>query len=151
MGQANNSFENQANRTNANIYNSANMNMGAVNNAMNLNAQQLNAQQALNAQQMNNATNLYQHNQDQQQNAALQAGRDQLGAGATYLGAAQQQGQNDYNNTWGNVGNTLGVAGSVLGAFSDEKLKHYRECSKKVVIRSPNSIKKLKFVKEGTK
>jgi hypothetical protein len=35
------------------------------------------------------------------------------------------------------------------GLFSDERLKHYRECSKKVVVRSPSKIQELKFVKKG--
>ena len=74
-----------------------------------------------------------------------------MNAGAAIMTGQQQKGQQDYNNTWGNWGNALGIGGSILGAFSDEQLKHYKECSRKVVIRSPKSIQKLKFVKEGTK
>ena len=58
------------------------------------------------------------------------------------MSAAQQEGQNVYNRTWGNV------AGWTGGLFSDEKLKHYKECSKKVVTRSPSKIQALKYVKK---
>ena len=35
------------------------------------------------------------------------------------------------------------------GLFSDERLKHYKECSKKVVVRSPSKIKALKYTPKG--
>ena len=35
------------------------------------------------------------------------------------------------------------------GLFSDERLKHYRECSKKVVVRTPSKIQTLKFTQKG--
>ena len=35
------------------------------------------------------------------------------------------------------------------GLFSDERLKHYKECSKKVVVRSPSKIKALKITTKG--
>ena len=35
------------------------------------------------------------------------------------------------------------------GLFSDERLKHYKECSKKVVVRSPSKIKALKIETKG--
>ena len=121
MGQANSAYENQANRANSNIYNSANMNLGA----------------------MNNATNTYGQNMAQQQNSMTAANNAGVSAMGTQMGAAQQEGQNEYNRKWGNWGAGLGLL------TSDEKLKHYKECSKKVVIKSPNSIQKLKFVKEN--
>ena len=129
MGQANSAYENQANRANSNIYNSAQMN----------------------ANQMNNATNVYGQNMAQQQNSMTAANNAGVSAAGTKMGAAQTEGQAEYDRTWGNWGNGLGIGGSLLKAFSDEDLKHYRECSKKVTIRSPKSIEKLKFVKEGTK
>lgn len=123
MGQANNAFENQANRANSNIYNSAGMN----------------------ANQMNNAANTYGQNMAQQQNAMTAANNAGVSATGTKMGAAQTEGQNEYERKWGNWGNALGIGGSLLKSFSDEDLKHYRECSKKVTVRSPKSIQKLKF------
>ena len=123
MGQANNAFENQANRANSNIYSSAGMN----------------------ANQMNNATNTYGQNMAQQQNAMTAANNAGVSATGTKMGAAQTEGQNEYERKWGNWGNALGIGGSLLKSFSDEDLKHYRECSKKVTVRSPKSIQKLKF------
>jgi hypothetical protein len=102
----------------------------------------------LNANQMNNATNTYGQNMAQRQNSMTAANNAGLSAAGTKMGAAQTEGQNEYERTWGNWGNALGIGGSVLKAFSDEDLKHYRECSKKVTIRSPKSIQKLKFVQK---
>ena len=84
-----------------------------------------------------------------QQNARNQANMAGVNAYGTMMGAAQNEGQAEYDRRWGNAGNTFGIIGSTLKAFSDEDLKHYRECSKKVTIRSPKSIEKLKFSKEG--
>ena len=64
------------------------------------------------------------------------------------MSAGQQEGQAEYDRTWGNWGNGLGIGGSVLKAFSDEDLKHYRECSKKVTYRTPSKIKSLKYEKK---
>ena len=111
----------QANRANSNIYNSANMNLGA----------------------MNNAINTYGQNMAQQQNSMTAANNAGVSAMGTQMGAAQQEGQNEYNRKNANWGLGIGLL------TSDEKLKHYKECSKKVVIKSPNSIQKLKFVKEN--
>lgn len=35
------------------------------------------------------------------------------------------------------------------GLFSDERLKHYRECSKKVVMKTPSKIQSLKITTKG--
>ena len=121
MGQANNAYENQANRANSNINNSANMALGS----------------------MNNATNVYGQNMANQQNAMDSMSAAKLGAKGTAMGAGQQEGQNEYNRKWGNWSAGLGLLSS------DEKLKHYQECSKKVIIKSPNAIKKLKYIKEN--
>ena len=126
MGQANSAYENQANRANSNMANAA----------------------SLYANQMNNATNVYGQNQAQQQNSMTAANNAGVSAAGTKMGAAQTEGQAEYDRTWGNWGNGLGIGGSVLKAFSDEDLKHYKECSKKVAIRSPKSIQKLKFVQK---
>jgi hypothetical protein len=117
MGQANSSFENQANRANSNI----------------------NQSTALNANQMNNATNTYGQNMAQQQNSMTAANNAGVSAAGTKMGAAQQEGQNEYNRTNANWGLGLGLL------TSDEKLKHYQECSKKVVVKSPSKIKALKI------
>ena len=101
-------------------------------------------------QQMSQANNNIQSNianygnsMGQQQNAMNSMSAAKISAKGTAMGAGQQEGQNEYNRTWGNWSAGLGML------TSDEKLKHYKECSKKVVIKSPNSIKKLKFVKEN--
>ena len=129
LGQANNAYENQANRT-----------IGSLESARNLAANQINS-----------ATGVYGQNQAQQQGAMQNAGNSAVSAAGTGMGAAQQEGQAEYDRKWGNWGNGLGIGGSLVKTFSDKDLKHYRECSKKVTIRSPKSIEKLKFVKEGTK
>lgn len=118
-----------------------NTQLASFNNAYENQANRANAN--INAQQgvMTNA-------QQYQQGMAQQSGQSALGASGTQLSAGQQEGQAEYDRTWGNWGNGLGIGGSVLKAFSDEDLKHYRECSKKVVIKSPKSIQKLKFVQK---
>jgi len=93
----------------------------------------------------------YANQMNAQQNAYQNYGNAALSGQGTMMGAEQQEGQNVYDRTWGNWGNALGIGGSLLKSFSDEELKHYRECSKKVTVRSPKSIKSLKFEKEGAK
>ena len=126
LGNASSAYENQANRTNS----------GMTPNA------------ALAAQQMNNATNIYGQNMTNQQNAQTASNQAMVSAAGTGMGAAQTEGQAEYDRTWGNWGNGMGIAGALLKPFSDEELKHYKECSKKVTIRSPKSIQKLKFVQK---
>ena len=99
-----------------------------------------------NAQQMNNATNVYGQNMANQQNAMMSSGNSAVSAAGTAMGAGQQEGQNEYERTWGNWGAGLGLGSMLLP--SDERLKHYQECSKKVVIKSPKAIAKLKYVKK---
>ena len=93
----------------------------------------------MNANQMNNATNVYGQNMVNQQNMMTGAGNAAVSAAGTEMGAAQQEGQNQYNRTNANWGLGLGLL------TSDEKLKHYQECSKKVVVKSPSKIKALKI------
>jgi hypothetical protein len=129
LGLANNAYENQANRT-----------MGAMESG-----------KASTAQAINNAAGVYSGTASQYGQARQNADNAAVGASGTGMSAAQQEGQAEYERKWGNWGNGLGIGGSIFKAFSDEDLKHYKECSKKVTIRSPKSIEKLKFVKEGTK
>lgn len=98
-----------------------------------------------NANTQNSIAN-YSNNMNNQQATMANMGNANINAKGQYLAAAQQAGQQEYENKWGNVGNTLGLIGSFIKPFSDEKLKHYRECSKKVVVNSPNKIKSLKYV-----
>jgi hypothetical protein len=79
---------------------------------------------------------------------AQQSGNNAIGAYGNLVNSGLQAGQNEYNNTWGNWGNGLGIVGSLLGMFSDEKLKKYQECSKKVVMKTPSKIQALKFEKK---
>jgi hypothetical protein len=85
----------------------------------------------------------------QQQQAYQNAANAGVSAQGTNMAAAQQAGNDEYEHTWGNWGNGLGIIGSFLKPFSDEQLKHYRTCSKKVVCHSPSKIQSLKFVKES--
>ena len=110
----------------------ANYNSAFENNANRMNNNIVNQQQMANA------------NQQYQQNMAQQSGQAALGAGGTVMGAQQTEGQAQYDRTWGNWGNGLGIAGGLLKTFSDEDLKKYRECSKKVVTRTPSKIQSLK-------
>ncbi len=86
-------------------------------------------------------------NQQFQQNMAQGSNQAALGAYGTQLSAGQQEGQNEYSRKWGNWGAGLGIASSLIPT-SDERLKHYRECSKKVTVKSPNAIVKLKYIKK---
>jgi hypothetical protein len=136
-----NAYGNAYSQQLGNAASNQNTQLASYNNAYENQANRANAN--INAQQgvMTNA-------QQYQQGMAQQSGQSALGASGTQLSAGQQEGQAEYDRTWGNWGNGLGIGGSVLKAFSDEDLKHYRECSKKVVIRSPKSIQKLKFVQK---
>ena len=70
--------------------------------------------------------------QFQQQLPASMMGANVSGIG-NQVSMAQTQDQNNFSQ----------------GVFSDERLKHYKECSKKVVMRTPSKIQELKFVKKG--
>ena len=92
---------------------------------------------------INNQQNAIANERQYQQNLRYGAGRDLTSGYGNIMGGQQQEGQNEYNRKWGNWGAGIGML------TSDEKLKHYRECSKKVVYRAPSKIKALKFVKDG--
>jgi hypothetical protein len=82
---------------------------------------------------------------DEQYERNLMAGYqgNAVGAAGAQLSAAQQEGQNEYNRTWGNWSAGLGLL------TSDERLKKYRECSKKVVIHTPSKLQALKYTSKG--
>ena len=133
---------------NANQQYAANMNNQNMGNMMSM----ANANNQYGSNMYNNNANQYaaMQNANQQYQQSLLASL--MGANVSGLGnqvsQAQSIDQQNYNQGWGNTGNALGIAGSLLSAFSDEELKHYRECSKKVVVRSPSKIQSLKFVKQ---
>ena len=129
-----NAYSQQLNNAAAN----QNTQLANYNNAFENNANRMN-NNIVNQQQMANANSQY------QQNMAQNAGNTAINAQGQLIGAAQTEGQNEYNRKWGNWGNGLGIAGTILGAFSDEKLKKYRECSKKVVMKTPSKIQSLKY------
>ena len=87
-----------------------------------------------------NNTNIANNNTIAQQQLAQQSNQNLVNAYGNMMGAAQQEGQNEYNRKNANWGLGLGLLG-----FSDERLKHYRECSKKVVMRTPSKMQALKI------
>ena len=92
---------------------------------------------------INNQQGMANTNMGNQQGLAIQSGTSNVSAHGTAMGAGQQEGQNEYNRKWGNWGFGLGLL------TSDERLKHYQECSKKVVYRTPSKIQTLKYVHKG--
>ena len=118
---------------NANAYQNAYGN--AYNSQMGMANQNAGQQSANYANQMN-----------AQQSAMMNSGNAAVSAAGTAMGAGQQEGQNEYDRTWANWGAGLGLGSMLLP--SDERLKHYKECSNKVVIKSPKAIEKLKYVKK---
>jgi hypothetical protein len=86
-------------------------------------------------------------NLNNQQQMAINSNTAAVQGAGTTLSASQQEGQNEYARTWGNWGAGLGIASSLIPT-SDERLKHYRECSKKVTVKSPSAIAKLKYTKK---
>ena len=101
------------------------------------NAYQNTYSNAYNNQMQNSAANM-----ENQQQRAYGAGLDKANLYGTGMSSSQQEGQNEYNRRWGNVSAVTGIL------TSDEKLKHYRECSTKVIKHSPKSIQTLKWVKK---
>ena len=95
----------------------------------------------------------------QNSNAANQLAAYQ-NAQSQAVSGAQQNYQNQYNEEnkgWNRGTNILGTVASVAAPIvtglvgSDERLKHYQECSKKVVMRTPSKISALKINVEGMK
>ena len=64
----------------------------------------------------------------------------------TAAAVGQQKMQNDQANA-ATAAQVVAAAIPVIAslATSDERLKHYRECTKKVTVRSPKSIQSLKM------
>ena len=102
-----------------------------------------------NANRMNNNINNQQQmanaNAQYQQGMAQQSGQAALNAQGNVLGAQQQEGQNIYNREYGNRGFWTGLF------TSDERLKNYRECSKKVTYKTPSKMQSLKVTIKGDK
>ena len=113
------------------------------------------AQAAMLAQQSASDTtgNMYQSAYDSSRNAALNnnqatlsakqgeystrvsAAATPLNARGQQLAAAQQEDQNAYNRTWGNIG---GAGSMVTGLLtSDERLKHFKEVSSEIGNKEP--------------
>lgn len=128
------------------------------------------AQAALMSEQAASDTtgNTYQGVYDSSRNAALNNNQATLaakqneystrvGAAGTPLNArgqamtaAQQEDQNAYNRSWGNVG---GIGSMVTGLLtSDERLKNFREVSSKISNSKPNddyTLLKVSYKKEN--
>lgn len=83
--------------------------------------------------------------ENQQQSAANQNANAVTAAGntanqrSTAVQMQQQEGQNKYNRSWGNFGNTLGIVGSFVNSASDERLKESVKISD---VRSARDISK---------
>ena len=74
----------------------------------------------------------------QQQGAAYQAGlsnvqgyNQEMQNQINLMQTQQKQKEGEYNRAWGNVGNSLGIAGSFMSAMSDATLKNYYKISEK--------------------
>ena len=122
-----NSYGNAYSQQLGNAANNQNMQMSGYNSAFENSANRLN-NNAGNQQQFITSNQL-----GQQQLAATMQGANVSGKGNV---VSMEQGQDAQNYAQG-------------GLFSDERLKHYKECSKKVVVRSPSKIKALKYTPKG--
>jgi hypothetical protein len=173
LGNYNSAYDSNAGRLNTNINNQQSLSNSTTKDEINANrslmsneknnsianqqfganlaASNISNMQNLANQNINNQVGMAGSGQLQQQQLYMGAGTAAVNAGGSGMSAAQQEGQAEYERRWGNAGNVMGMGGAALAAFSDEDLKHYRECSRKVVVRSPKSIQKLKFVMEGAK
>lgn len=122
-----NAYGNAYNTQLGNAANNQNAQLANYNNAFENNANRYNS----NANQyaaMQNANNQY-----QQSLAASMMGANVSGIGNQVSMAQAQDAQNFRQG----------------GLFSDERLKHYRECSKKVVMKTPSKIQSLKITTKG--
>lgn len=119
-----NAYGNAFNTQLGNAANNQNVQLANYNSAFENNANRMN-NNVLAQQQLANSNQL-----GQQQLATTMQGANVSGKGNV---VSMEQGQDAQNYSQG-------------GLFSDERLKHYKECSKKVVVRSPSKIKELMFV-----
>jgi hypothetical protein len=97
---------------------------------------------------INNAANLQNSNALAQQNAYQNAQNAAIGGTQGATQTALENKNSTMNAVTSGLGAAAGLAGSIL---SDERLKHYKECSKKVVMRTPSKIQSLKIDVEGMK
>ena len=110
-----------------NAANNQNVQLSNYSNAFENGANRMNAN-------INNQQGLVNSNQlNQQQLMTSLQGAEVTGKGNT---VSMEQGQDAQNYAQG-------------GLFSDEKLKKYKECSKKVVMRTPSKIQALKVTTKG--
>ena len=66
----------------------------------------------------------------------------------TNMNALQQAATQEQNNNNQAAATTLSTLAALIPLLaSDERLKHFKECTKKVTVRSPKSIQSLKFVR----
>jgi hypothetical protein len=122
-----NAYGNAFNTQLGNAANNQNVQLSNYNQAFENNANRMN-NNVLAQQQLANSNQL-----GQQQIATTMQGANVSGKGNV---VSMEQGQDAQNYSQG-------------GLFSDERLKHYKECSKKVVVRSPSKIKALKYTPKG--
>ena len=122
-----NAYGNAYSQQLGNAANNQNTQLANYNNAFENQANRMNSN-------INNQQQLANANQQYQQNLAA----TMLGANVTGTGnqVSMQQAQDKQNWSQG-------------GLFSDERLKHYRECSKKVVMKTPSKIQSLKITTKG--
>ena len=128
------------------------------------------AQAAMMSQQAASDTtgNMYQSAYDSSRNAALNnnqstvaakqgeystrvnAAGTPVNAMGQKMSAAQQEDQNAYNRSWGNVG---GAGSMVTGLLtSDERLKHFKEVSSKIGSKEPDyKLLMVNYTKKGNK
>ena len=122
-----NAYGNAYSQQLGNAANNQNVQLSNYNQAFENNANRMN-NNVLAQQQLANSNQL-----GQQQIATTMQGANVSGKGNV---VSMEQGQDAQNYSQG-------------GLFSDERLKHYKECSKKVVVRSPSKIKALKYTPKG--
>ena len=98
----------------------------------------------------NNASEQYGKSFTDQQAKAADQGNTAVDAQSTNVSNASTEYQNKYNRAWGNVGNSAGIAGSLVGgivrsaAACDENLKDYYKLSDRYSSRRKlNDISKI--------
>lgn len=83
----------------------------------------------------NTYSDIYNQTRSSSLNGALQNNQAAINARGTQLQTSQQEGQNAYNRSWGNVGGVGSMATGLL--TSDERLKHFRDVSSKIGSKEP--------------
>ena len=143
-------MNNQQNIANQNLNNLLNMNnqntqyvTGLANSNQNAYNQQANQNQQYYGNMMNN-------NLQYEKNLKKSYGDNLVNSLAALAGVKQSAATQEQQNN-NQAGATIaGLLATIIPLLaSDERLKNYRECSKKVVVRSPKSIQSLKYVVRG--